>query len=243
MTRFSLTPRSRATRDVRARCNRDDQHGRRNACSCRNSRAAHRMRDRRGRDACRGEPRRRIRIDVDARGRTNVVVHVGERANEHMHMHRGHKRAITATHARADMSLIAGKPCSAATENRARSRLKRGGFATIEGLFYGNPGANFAAASILRDQLQLAFYTDRPSWNAAIAYRRVRLALIVMPFSFTSRSDHHVSTASIARRGADRRVVRDETGRSLPTARVRHAVGDMPDEERAQDRRGPTEAF
>ena len=151
--------------------------------------------------------------------------------------------AITATHARADMSLIAGKPCSAATENRARSRLKRGGFATIEGLFYGNPGANFAAASILRDQLQLAFYTDRPSWNAAIAYRRVRLALIVMPFSFTSRSDHHVSTASIARRGADRRVVRDETGKSLPTPRVRHAVSKLPDEERAQDRRGPTEAF
>lgn len=158
-------------------------------------------------------------------------------------MRRVPKRAITATRKRADTSPITKKPRSAAAENRASSRLKRGGFATIEGLFYGNPGANFAAASILRDQLQPAFYTDHPSWHAAIAYRRVRLALIVMPFSFTSRSDHHVSTASIARRGADLRVVRDETGRSLPTARVRHAVGDMPDEERAQDRRGPTEAF
>jgi hypothetical protein len=34
------------------------------------------------------------------------------------------------------------------------------------------------------------------------------LALIVMPFGFTPRSAHHVSTASIARRGVDLRVVR-----------------------------------
>ena len=151
--------------------------------------------------------------------------------------------AITATRTCAGVPPIAGKPCSAATENCTQSRLKRGSFATIEGLFYGNSGAVFAAALILRYRLQSVFYTDRPSWNAATAYLRVRLALIVMPFSFTSRSDHHVSTASIARCGADLRVVREETGRPLPTACSRHTVRDLPDERKSARQRGPTEAF
>jgi hypothetical protein len=47
-----------------------------------------------------------------------------------------------------DASLIAGKPCSATAENRVQLRLKRGCFTTIEGLFYANSEAIFAAQSI-----------------------------------------------------------------------------------------------
>lgn len=122
---------------------------------------------------------------------------------------------------------IAGKPCSATAEKHAQSRLKRGSFTTIEGLFYGNPEANFAAAPMLAEWLAMAFYTGPDSAIAAIAYQGVRLSLIVMPFSFTSRSDHHVSTASIARCGMGLRVAREKTGRS---SLISMSVDDKPDE-------------
>lgn len=67
LMRFVCALHSHAMRDVRARCNRDAQHGQRHACTCRNSHAAHRRRDRRGGDARRGGSHRRIRIEVDAR--------------------------------------------------------------------------------------------------------------------------------------------------------------------------------
>ena len=132
-------------------------------------------------------------------------------------MRRVPKRAITATSKRADMSLITKKPRSAAAENRASSRLKRGGFATIEGLFYGNPEPIFAAAPSPEEWLGLALFSGPIAQIAASANPGVRLALIVMPFGFTSRSAHHISTASIARCGTGLRVARDKTGRSSPT--------------------------
>ncbi|MEV8469439.1 hypothetical protein [Ralstonia sp. UNC404CL21Col] len=112
---------------------------------------------------------------------------------------------------------IAGKPCSATAENFTQSRLKRRCFTTIEGLFYGNPRAIFAAPLSSEEWLAATFYSGSISQIAATANPGVRLALIVMPFGFTSRSAHHISTASIARCGTGLRVARDKTGRSSPT--------------------------
>lgn len=124
--------------------------------------------------------------------------------------------ALAARGAR-NRSPIAGKPCSATAENFTQSRLKRRCFTTIEGLFYGNPEANFAAVLLPKEWRAVAFYSESCSRIAATAYPGVRLALIVMSFGFTSRSAHHMSTASIARCGTDLRVARDKTGRSSPT--------------------------
>ncbi|WP_287383171.1 hypothetical protein, partial [Ralstonia sp.] len=98
-----------------------------------------------------------------------------------------------------------------------RSRLKRRCFATIEGLFYGNLEPSFAAAPSPEEWLALAFFSGPIAQIAAIANPDVRLALIVMPFGFTPRSAHHISTASIARCGTGLRVAREKTGRSSPT--------------------------
>ena len=164
-------------------------------------------------------------------------------------LRRGHRIATmpdcandfdSAARATLNRSPIAGKPCSATAENFTQLRLKRRCFATIEELFYGNPQAIFAATLSPQEWLAVAFYSKSSSQIAATANPGVRLALIVMPFGFTSRSAHHMSTASIARCGTDLRVARDKTGRSSPTPQP---GDDKPDEQRAQDRRGPTQAF
>lgn len=152
----------------------------------------------------------------------------------------GEHDGAMATCATQNRSPIAGKPCSATAEKFTQLRLKRGCFTTIEGLFYGNPQAIFAADLSPREWLTVALCLESSSQIAAVANLGVRLPLIVMPFGFTSRSAHHMSTASIARCGTDLRVARDKTGRSSPTPQP---GDDKPDEQRAQDRRGPTQAF
>ncbi|MEW6315569.1 MAG: hypothetical protein AB1670_04170 [Pseudomonadota bacterium] len=60
-------------------------------------------------------------------------------------------------------SPIAGKPCSATAEKFTQQRLKRRCFTTIEGLFYGNPQAIFAAILSPEEWLAVKFHSELSS--------------------------------------------------------------------------------